>query len=286
MIKGIEKIFIVIIIVSLIFGIIALNYSYATSTASLQQTNVTQNTTVQTNNNEPGYTATGDKVYATEKLNVRKSADANSEKLGSLSKNSSTKRISVGDNGWDKIEFNGSVGYVLSKYLTTQQPEAAKEPKWTATGDTVYSKRSLNVRNGWGTSYEAIGGLILGQKIKRIATGDNGWDKIQYEGKEAYVMSQYLTTSKSEVDKLIQEEKEKKENEVVNNTVSENNTVENTTAENKKANEEIYNEIVEEIGVLPQVGKSIVDYIYIMVVIAGLMLVGFVGVHIKEKNEE
>lgn len=296
MIKSIEKIFIVMIIVSLIFGIIVLNYSYATSTVSSQQTNVTQNTTVQTNNNEPGYTATGDKVYATEKLNVRKSADANSEKLGSLSKNSSTKRISVGDNGWDKIEFNGGVGYVLSKYLTTQQPEAAKEPKWTATGDTVYSKRSLNVRNGWGTSYEAIGGLILGQKIKRIATGDNGWDKIQYEGKEAYVMSQYLTTSKSEVDKLIQEEKEKKENEVVNNTVSENNavedtnvaneTVENTTAENKKANEEIYNEIVEEIGVLPQVGKSIVDYIYIMVVIAGLMLVGFVGVHIKEKNEE
>lgn len=296
MIKSIEKIFIVVIVVSLIFGIIAINYSYATSDSTLSQTNNTvQNSTVQTNN-DPGYTSTGDKVYATEKLNVRKSADSNSEKLGSLSKNSSTKRISVGDNGWDKIEFNGGVGYVVSKYLTTEQPEAAKEPKWTATGDTVYSKRSLNVRNGWGTSYEAIGGLILGQKIQRIATGDNGWDKIKYEGKEAYVMSQYLTTSKSEVDKLIEEEKEKKKNEVVNNTVSENNiventnvvnnTVENNTKENKVTNGEVYNQIVEDVGVLPQVGKSIVDYIYIMVVIAGLMLVSFVALNIHEKNEE
>ena len=297
MIKSIEKIFIVVI-VSLIFGIIVLNYSYATSTQTNNaQKSEEQTSTNLTQTNESGYTSTGDKVYATEKLNVRKSADSKSEKLGSLSKNASTKRIAVGNNGWDKIEFNGGIGYVVSKYLTTQQPEALKEPKGTSTGDTVYSKKSLNVRSGWGTSYESIGGLVLGQKIQRIATGDNGWDKIKYEGKEAYVMSQYLTTSKSEVDKLVKEEKEKKENEIVNNAVSDNNIVENTNivnntveentvSENKVTNEEMYNQIVDEIGVLPQVGRSIVDYIFYMVVIAGIVSTIFVGLQIHGKNKE
>ncbi len=88
----------------------------------------------------------------------------------------------------------------------------------------------------------------------------------------------------------------KKENEIVNNAVSDNiventnivnNTVEeNTVSENKVTNEEIYNQIVDEIGVLPQVGKSIVDYIFFMVIIAGIALTIFVGLQIHGKNEE
>ena len=263
--KSIGKIFVVVIIVSLIAGMVALNYSYATS--------------------EAGYTPTGDTVYATETLNVRQSADSESEKIGSLYKNTSTKRISVGDNGWDKIEFNGGTGYVLSKYLTTQKPELVQEPKWTPTGDTVYSLKRLNVRDGCGTSYEAIGGLVLGQKITRIAVGDNGWDKIQYEGKEAYVMSQYLTTSKTEVDELIEEkENEEDENIAVEDDID--NRVDNTATESPETDEDVYNQIVDDIGVLPQVGKSIADYIYMMTVIVGIALTCFVGLHVNEKNEE
>lgn len=251
-------------------------------------------------NNDASYTATGDTVYALEKLNVRKSASTDSEKLGALSKNASTKRIAVGNNGWDKIEFNGGTGYVMSKYLTTKKPEGVTEntttnntvpePKWTSTRDTVYSTKSLNVREGWGTSFKSIGGLVVGQKIKRIATGDNGWDKIEYEGQNAYVMSKYLTTSKDEAEKLVQELKEEK-NEVSNNTTTENvvqdtNTVDNTSTENTLSREEIYNTIVDEIGVIPQVGKSVVDYIYTFVVILGVVLVSFVALKIKDKKEE
>lgn len=253
-----------------------------------------------TSNSDAGYTATGDTVYALEKLNVRKSASTDSDKLGSLSKDASAKRIAVGSNGWDKIEFNGGTGYVMSKYLTTKKPEGVTEntstnntvpePKWTSTGDTVYSTKSLNVREGWGTSFKSIGGLTVGQKIKRIATGDNGWDKIEYEGQNAYVMSKYLTTSKDEAEKLVQELKEE-QNEISNNTTSENvvqdtNTVDNTSTENTLSREEIYNTIVDEIGVIPQVGKSVVDYIYTFVVILGIVLVSFVALKIKDKKEE
>lgn len=272
------------------------------TSSSIPTTPTTQQPTQQaaTSNSDTSYTSTGDTVYALEKLNVRKSASTDSDKLGSLSKDASTKRIAVGSNGWDKIEFNGGTGYVMSKYLTTKKPEGATEntttnntvpePKWTSTGDTVYSTKSLNVREGWGTSFKSIGGLTVGQKVKRIATGDNGWDKIEYEGQNAYVMSKYLTTSKDEAEKLVQELKEEK-NEVSNNTISENvvqdtNTVDNTSTENTLSREEIYNTIVDEIGVIPQVGKSVVDYIYTFVVILGIILVSFVALKIKDKKEE
>lgn len=276
-------------------------------------TPTTPTPTTPNTNTESGYRLTGDTVYALEKLNVRKSASTSAEKLGQLAKGASTKRIAVGDNGWDKIEYNGTTGYVATQYLTTQKPGTTPtntatntttnttnentvadnkpaEPGWTATGDTVYSLKSLNVREGWGTSFKSIGGLSVGQKVKRIAVGSNGWDKIQYEGKDAYVFSKHLTTSKEEVDKLLEELKEE-ENETVNNTVA-NATVENTVAnstnvaENAMTNEEMYNMLVDEIGVIPQVGRSIVDYIYIIGVVAGLVSIGFVSIKIHEKNEE
>lgn len=262
-----------------------------------EATTTTTTTTTTSTNSEAGYTATGDTVYALEKLNVRDGASTSSNKIGSLAKNASTKRIAVGDNGWDKIEYNGGVGYVSSKWLTTKNPNGdtttttdtnntVSEPNWTSTGDTVYSLKSLNVREGWGTSFKSIGGLTVGQKVTRIAVGDNGWDKISYDGKEAYVMSKYLTTSKSEVDKILAE---LEENTVDNNTVAENNiidenTVNNTTVENIVTDEELYNAIVEEIGVIPQVGKSTAYYVYIAGVITSIALVCIVGLKIRSKE--
>lgn len=229
-------------------------------------------------NNEPTWRETGDTVYALEILNVRKSWNSSADKIGSLSKNSSTKRIAVGSNGWDKIEYNGTVGYVVSKYLTTQKPDEEKdEPTWTETGDIVYSLANLNVRKSWDASSEAIGSLNKGDSTKRIAVGSNGWDKIEYYDDIAYVMSKYLTTEETEEDDT--------ENEINNNI--ENNTVENTNIVNNTVNQaELYNDIVDEIGVIPPVGRSIVDYIFIVAIFISIGMVAFVGIKIRENSKE
>lgn len=242
--------------------------------------------------NEPTWTETGDTVYALEDLNVRSGWGTSYDKMGTLTKNSSTKRISVGSNGWDKIEYNGKTGYVVSKYLTTQKPEEKTpeepeenneipEPTWTETGDTVYALQKLNVRSGWGTSYKAIGSLKKDASTKRISVGSNGWDKIEYNGKIAYVMSKYLTTEKPE-EKSVNNTIEDEKNNVINNTL-ENTNNSNTNVVN---NGEIYNEILEEVGVIPPVGKNISDYIYIIAVCLSIAMVIIVGVKIREKNEE
>lgn len=68
-------------------------------------------------------------VYATSTVNIRSSWSASSDKLGSLSKANSVVRTGVGTGdatGWSRIEFNGSVAYVSSDYLSTTKPQASK----------------------------------------------------------------------------------------------------------------------------------------------------------------
>ena len=140
------------------------------------------------------------KYVTASSLNVRSGAGTNYSVLGSLSKGSKVEVISE-SNGWSKIKYNGSVGYVSSKYLTTSS---------TANTITKYvTASSLNVRSGAGTNYSVLGSLSKGSKVEVISES-NGWSKINYNGSVGYVSSQYLsatssgsTSTSSSVDKVI-----------------------------------------------------------------------------------
>ena len=76
----------------------------------------------------------------------------------------------------------------------------ATEPKptepaitWEKVNETVYATGNVNVRTGPGTSYDKLGQLKTGEAVKRVAIGSNGWSKVEYNGKEAYISSNYLT---------------------------------------------------------------------------------------------
>ena len=131
------------------------------------------------------------KEVNTDSLNVRSGPGTNYSKLGTLSKGSKVGVISE-SNGWSKINYNGKEAYVSSKYLNripennnTSKPESVKETKEVNTN-------SLNVRSGPGTNYSKLGSLSKGSKVEVISES-NGWSKINYNGKEAYVSSQYLS---------------------------------------------------------------------------------------------
>lgn len=74
----------------------------------------------------------------------------------------------------------------------------------TVTGETMSSSQTtqvhtekmrttavLNVREGPGTQYEKVGMLSEGEEVIRISE-ENGWSKIEYNGTEKYVSSDYL----------------------------------------------------------------------------------------------
>jgi uncharacterized protein YraI len=87
---------------------------------------------------------------------------------------------------------------------TDQKPQ--EEPKdekpvvnFTTVDEIVYATSSVNVRKGPGTEYDKIGALSYSESIKRIGKGDNNWSKVIYNGQEAYVSSNYLSTTKPAV---------------------------------------------------------------------------------------
>lgn len=66
----------------------------------------------------------------------------------------------------------------------------------------VTAKTGLNVRSGPGTSYSKLGALVFGATVK-VVTIDNGWAKIDYNGKTAYVSAQYIKASDSTADSSV-----------------------------------------------------------------------------------
>ena len=94
--------------------------------------------------------------------------------------------------------------YVAASSLNVTN-EASQYIQTSTTSSSSYKKvdqylyvsvNSLNVRIGPGTSYEKIGVLSRGSKVHVIATGNNGWSKIEYKGNTRYVSSNHLTASK------------------------------------------------------------------------------------------
>ena len=153
------------------------------------------------------------KVNITTALNVRQAATSNSRIVGSLKGGEKVNIISE-SNGFYKIEFNNSYGYVYSKYISkdgksenvqaVKQEEVKKEAKvapkaapvvlaarsLNKTG-IVNVSSSLNVRSGASTSSKVIGSLSGNSKVTII--GEEGaFYKIKYKGSHGYVAKEYI----------------------------------------------------------------------------------------------
>lgn len=78
---------------------------------------------------EPTYsfTSVNETVYATSTVNIREGFSADTDKVGSLGKGQSIKRVGIGTGdaeGWSEVEFNGQTAYISSDYLSLTKPAA------------------------------------------------------------------------------------------------------------------------------------------------------------------
>lgn len=73
-------------------------------------------------------------MYAKSNVNVRSGAGTSNSKLGSLTKGQEVVKIGE-ENGWSKIEFNGGIGYVSSKYLSTEKVSTSTTNSSTENGN-------------------------------------------------------------------------------------------------------------------------------------------------------
>ncbi|NGT54788.1 SH3 domain-containing protein [Clostridium perfringens] len=161
------------------------------------------------------------KVNINTALNVRQASTTNSRIIGSLKGGEKVNIISE-SNGFYKIEFNNSYGYVYSKYISKdgdsekvkvvkqeevkkeKVDESKKEAKATPEAEPVVLavrslnktgivnvSSSLNVRNEASTSSKVIGSLSGNTKVTII--GEEGaFYKIEYKGSHGYVAKEYI----------------------------------------------------------------------------------------------
>ena len=91
---------------------------------------------------------------------------------------------------------------------TTPTPESVstptqqKEQLFTDCSETMYATTTVNVRSSYSTNSDKLGSLTKAQSVKRTGIGTGaaaGWSRIEFNGKVAYVSSDYLSATKPQV---------------------------------------------------------------------------------------
>ena len=118
-----------------------------------------------------------------------KSSDASgSAKVTVSSQSSNTKNV-------NNNNTNNNNNSNANNKTTTQ------EPTFTTSNKTAYATGDINVRSSYSSSSSAVGYLKKGDSVTIIGVGSNGWSKVTYNGKTAYIKSDLLTTTKPAEDK-------------------------------------------------------------------------------------
>lgn len=129
---------------------------------------------------------TGDNV------NIRASASTDAEAIGKTKSGDVYTRYEAMENGWSKIDYNGTEAYIKTEFLEDIQPGSESEGNSTATaGGNVTVTENVNVRKSPSESGDKIATAHRGEQFELIEKAD-GWCKINYKGQEAYVKADYV----------------------------------------------------------------------------------------------
>ena len=138
--------------------------------------------------------AAATRVRATDVVNIRASASTEADSLGKASVGQEFTRYEVMDNGWSKIDYNGTEAYIKTEYLEEIQDapaeggeaSAAREP-----GSTITVKENVRIRSQASTESDVLGSASAGDTFTLVAE-ENGWCKISYNGGDAYIKSDFV----------------------------------------------------------------------------------------------
>lgn len=151
------------------------------------------------------------KVKATDVVNIRTSDSETADKLGKASVGEEFTLLEERGNGWSKIEYQGKEAFMKSEYLEASAEEVVvtdnsateEQTEETAGNDasandnaqasgTVTVKENVRIRAGASETAEKIATAYRGEKLDLVMKQADGWTKIKYNGKTAYVKSEYV----------------------------------------------------------------------------------------------
>ena len=143
-------------------------------------------------------------VTAKEETNLRTSPDIRGALSSVLYNGDTARRTGIGDNGWSRLEYDGTTVYAISSYLTTDlnsKPYDNTNGNFSVNGmefspynDNVTAKEETNLRTLPSTDTGTVVTSIKnGEYVKRTAMSVRGWSQVEYNGQKLYAVSSYLT---------------------------------------------------------------------------------------------
>lgn len=154
---------------------------------------------------------TGTYTVNVSSLNVRTGPSASHTVLGSVNKGKTVQVVGEVQD-WFKINFNGGTGYVSKDFVTkggsavsnqTQQPTTNNNNTTTVQtgGSYVVNTGALKVRTGPATYNPVIGGVTNGT-VLNVTGAENGWYKINHNGRTGYVSADFVKFVKGGVNNV------------------------------------------------------------------------------------
>ncbi|MCM1123216.1 MAG: SH3 domain-containing protein [Eubacterium sp.] len=150
------------------------------------------------------------KVRATTVVNIRTSDSETADRLGKAAVGDEFTLLEQKGNGWSKVSYEGRDAYIKSEFLepvetaqadagtndepetTTQTTTQADTNNAPAASGTVTVKENVRVRASASENGEKLGTAYVGEKLELIMKQADGWTKVKYNGKTAYVKSDYV----------------------------------------------------------------------------------------------
>ena len=159
-----------------------------------------ENTTV-----SDGYVDVNDRVTPKNEVNLRLEPTTTSKTVATIKNGEILVRIGKNDTkGWSKILYKEQTVYAVSSMLTTDldykygSSSAPKdqndEMRFYDANEQVTAKSETNLRSKpvGGSGSEVVYILKNGEYLKRTGYSDQGWSRLEWDGKVVYAVSSYL----------------------------------------------------------------------------------------------
>ena len=154
---------------------------------------------------ETEFKPVNEKVTAKDVVNLRNipsTTRADATVVGQLKNGDLAIRTGISENGWSRLDIDGTACYAVSSYLTTdlENTESGHQPgiqtQFREVGDTVTAKDVVNLRTLPSTEdpdCQIVGQLKKGDRVIRNGVNDDlGWSRVIFGDQEVYCVTRYL----------------------------------------------------------------------------------------------
>lgn len=136
----------------------------------------------------PDMNQSAEPLYAktTTTVNVRASDSEKADKVDKVTGGTKVEVLEQKVNGWSKVKFGNSEGYIKSEYLRLLNVVGNADVIGIVTATA-----NVNVRMQAGEDADRLGVLAGGEEVELLAR-ENGWCKINYNGQIGYVKEDFV----------------------------------------------------------------------------------------------